>query len=102
MFICQTGFFAISSKQNQNINIYFIPTKKQKGAKAEAFLFQENLFFMNHLWYRDFYSLLKINTNQNHQVFISLTACTSPFQREAWLVKHRYHFTFTQKPEYKY
>ena len=44
MFICQTGFFAISSKQNQNINIYFIPTKKQKGAKAEAFLFQENLF----------------------------------------------------------
>ena len=49
MFICQTGFFAISSKQNQNINIYFIPTKRQQGAKAEAFLFQENLFFKNHL-----------------------------------------------------
>ena len=44
MFICQTGFFAISSKQNQNINIYFISTKKQQEAKAEAFVSRKFIF----------------------------------------------------------
>ena len=37
MFICQTGFLAISSKLNQNINIYFIPTKNKKRQRHFSF-----------------------------------------------------------------